>query len=615
MKTFFSILILTSLALAQFTGTPKRGDATYIIDADGIISDSLNALSASNGIVYSGRDFKQKIVKNIATLQAYDVDSLGTTVYLREVTSGGYGGGEVVYVDSSDLKTRMGYAVADSVIIFHAPTSDRVWLRSAYANQRRINVTWAGAKGTNVITDSAANNIALTKAMRIALASGSRHLYFPDGDYYYTKPLRPYRAVNLGFIVEGDGSETTRLNFRGTGAAIDCDNGAVYDQQFVLRNLAIYGNTSIVAGSKGINFNLMGLARIDNVSINYLDIGIDMTGQANNWLIVNSGVARCSIGVEISGNANGGTIQNLENTNHYGIGIYIHNGGSGWTIDAGESGSNAIAALKVEDAGLGTVIGHNFESGSDSADVILVNNANVNFVGTKFLEGDGNWAVWAQTANANFLYCTMSGYPKTRMVKASDNFCNFTGISTKNSEIVVNDQGSLFWTIGPFIHYNDGNFPPTPDSTRRGQIYNVKRRRGIDVSDHLYYEQETKNGKVWALPITKGLLDVRFALSGADSAGYTAISRSRGIVFRKTLTSAAGYFTKDTVQVDIYNQYYLAHVQAQWDSDSLISAHPRSWNNTNGQVITTINHPTVTAGGTSINMYYLFLYQAKAYDY
>ncbi len=95
----------------------------------GGIEDSLDALTGINGISYIGRDFGQKIVKNIATLQAYQPDSVGTTVYLREITTGGIGGGTMVYCDSTDFKAYALLAVPDSIIIFHAPGVDRIWVR------------------------------------------------------------------------------------------------------------------------------------------------------------------------------------------------------------------------------------------------------------------------------------------------------------------------------------------------------------------------------------------------------------------------------------------------------------------------------------------------------
>lgn len=548
------------------------------------------------------------VAADTTALKSYNaLAGAGTQVYLKQLSATNtYGGGWFIYESSGS---------GDGIISYTASDGGR-FIRQEYLNEKRINVLWAGAKPTNSNADSASNNVALTKAVGIAIASGCRRLYFPDGEYNWTKSLRPHRTVNLGFGVEGDGVLTTRLNYLGDGAAFECENSTVYDQHFLMENLSIYGNTAgIVSGSKAINFGNMGLAQIRNVAIEYFDIGIDMTGQPNNWVLDRVGVARCSTGVEIAGNANGGMLTGIENTNNHSVGIYIHNGGSGWVIDGGESGSNDIA-LKVEDAGLGTVIGHNFESCDDSTDVELGANSTVNFIGTRFLKGSSsNWAVHATTATASFWGCSFSGYAKNRMIKAANNFCNFTGSAHKNSEIVVNDQGTNFWTITPFVHYNDGNFPPTPDSTRRGQLYNVKRRTGISVSDNMWYEQQTQNGKVWAMPITRGLIDVRFATSGSDSAGYVAIDGGRVIVIRKSITSAATYFTKDTVEVDIYNQYYLAHVQAQWNSDSLLSAHPRSWNNTDGQVISTINHPTVTSGGVTITLYYYFIYQARRHDY
>jgi hypothetical protein len=102
MKKYIIFILLTVIAFAQPRKQTQWRDLSEAIKDSvrnasgsigdsldvlrGEIGDSLDILTGSNGIVYSGRDFSQKIVRDTTTAIAYKPDSVGTVIFIQ-----GYG--------------------------------------------------------------------------------------------------------------------------------------------------------------------------------------------------------------------------------------------------------------------------------------------------------------------------------------------------------------------------------------------------------------------------------------------------------------------------------------------------------------------------------------------
>lgn len=224
-------------------------DSSFFNLDNGVLTIQDAAFTAGNGLDKIGRNFGQKIIKNIATLQAYDADSLGTTVYLKEVATGGYGGGEMVYADSTDLKTRIGSAVVDTVVIFHAPTTDRVWYRKD-ADMGFINVEWAGAKGDNSNDDTDEIQNAVNKSILLGLDT-----FIPKGVFKITSPITVTPGNNVGYRFYGNGTEVSKIS---VGSASNGISVTGNQDNIIFENFQIAKATDVNADT--------GLALIGNHS-------------------------------------------------------------------------------------------------------------------------------------------------------------------------------------------------------------------------------------------------------------------------------------------------------------------------------------------------------------
>lgn len=302
------------------------------------------------------------VAANIAALESWAKHDLeiGDIVYLREVTSGGYGGGEMVYVDSTDLKARIGSAVVDSVIIFHAPETDRVWYRTG-ADGGGINVRWAGAMGDGSTDDISSFN----KAQEVANRYGAQ-IYIPQGDYILSSAFIDTSAttsVRTGFSIVGENVGKTRLLFSNNTNGIEINTVGRKGASFVIRNLSIVNSLgSSTSTGSGIFADSTANGIIENCHIYGWKYGIKHV-QSNAMNVKNCFIELNWAGIwgETSPNENfyfSNYVNNNDSINYYQssgirnslkggaiantpIAFYIDNGGSFSAEDVNVEGTNS----------------------------------------------------------------------------------------------------------------------------------------------------------------------------------------------------------------------------------------------------------------------------------
>lgn len=194
-----------------------------------VVSDSLTALSADGVTVLNDGTFKQKVFNNITLLKAASADSVGTRVFLKQISSGGVGGGLVVYCDSTDTETLLGSAVPNDVTIFSDPVADRVWVRET-ALQGIVYASDAGALGDGSTDDTNALQNSINAATRRWVLNRT-FSYYKITDAIYLKsnvvydfdqqPIRPTASAGTqdGYVTtEGDSNIViNNYWFDGTG--------------------------------------------------------------------------------------------------------------------------------------------------------------------------------------------------------------------------------------------------------------------------------------------------------------------------------------------------------------------------------------------------------------
>jgi len=595
-----------------------------------IIGDSANAniinfledsLTASNGIVYSGRDFRQKIVKNIATLQAYDADSLGTTVYLKEVATGSYGGGEMVYVDSSDLKTILGYAVADSVVVFHAPTADRVWFRKNFADYKYINATWAGAKGDGSTDDSTA--FAKARRSSINFLRGEIKIYIPAGTYVYTGSLNAELITegnhNSKSEIFGDGIGATILAPSDTGAdGISVNSNTSYTYNPYIHDLSIQGVGSGSATGKGIDLSYTQLGVIDRVRITGFKEGVYLN-------LVNSPVIQSS---EIQNNWCG--IWGNTAANEYQIrGCYvIQNDSIGWYHGAGINpgwyggamGSQPIH-LKLGNGAQANIYGGNWES-YETTGMYLSANSVTNIYNLSMNGGDNGrvFTVENGVGQLNIYNIVFSNITPTEgqvyMLGTGSNIRNYSGTPVR---IYRSTIGDYHWAQ-PWVSKPD-NAAFTADSSGGGNIEWYRARKVSGNQDRLYW-YANQGG-------SRGYEEVEFTrawdwgLNTSDTVG-TQRSRPERMAFtfgHKDTTTLAGDSTVMFAQVDTNATGELYFAGGFTDrttgtaSDHYGGTYVEvlNYSTTTGKLKFLVWHPNATAGGLAIKLFWFAIYQRSTY--
>lgn len=254
MRALF-LLFLTLLNLnvnAQLSGVPKRGDTTYNITND---------ITPVNGLEeFAPGNIGQKIVKNVATLEATTADSNGTSLYL--VSPAGY----YTQVDSA-------YPESYSGVVYDNATEGKQWVLAEFLRTKNeVEPTDFGAIANDLNSDSAAfaNAFAFLKAVN----DSGGNVIVPPGEYIATGLKLPHR-VNLiaqdGHTYRASSTINSRKNesvviFGKTGAnsyilSAD-DDGPTWstytEQNSIVRGITFNG-TNMTSG-KLINLNsLIGI--------------------------------------------------------------------------------------------------------------------------------------------------------------------------------------------------------------------------------------------------------------------------------------------------------------------------------------------------------------------
>jgi len=319
-------VLLTVVSFAQTPGTTRKvwSDSLFIKSSPttysefyDILTDSLNNLSASNGIVYSGRDFGQKIVKDTTTAKAYKPDSSGTTIFIAQE----YVGGLFRYYSSGSAKRGIDYAVTGGGIWHRVEADRKIW-----------DIRWFGAKPGST-SYATANREAMQAALNSAWGGNTdtAMVYIPDanGIWYIDDSLR----------VPGGASQRKGLKiFGGSNSIIQitADNKTVisvpsFSQRLMIEDLHIrgYGKNSNTYGLKikGAVANTIHLNRVridscgvgfwpydvtnlsaDNLFIWYNRVGVDVSYQADAHAYRNANFSFNDTAIVISGTSASGVL-------------------------------------------------------------------------------------------------------------------------------------------------------------------------------------------------------------------------------------------------------------------------------------------------------------------
>lgn len=496
------------------------------------ITDSLDTFTGVNGIVFgtTTNDFGQKIVKDVTTLEAYQPDSLGTTVYLKEVVAGGYGGGEVVFVDSTDLKALIGIAVPDDGIIFTAPGADRVWVRKTYYENRSfITPDWYGAKHDGTTDDS----LALQSAINFANNYGGI-VQLGEDVYAFNGPLivNP-RDENDGLIIRGVGGGLggkSNLTVLGNTGAIQVNKAvggaSSYSALIEISSLTITGPGKATSTGKGIELDSTSFIYIRGNAITGFQYAI-YAQQPNTHLVENNYITSNVWGCYYTGNVNGNTFSGNIISQSDSAGIHITTG-YGNRIIGGEFGRNWIA-VDLYNGAFASLEGVNLEA--DNFWEFRLNTSCIlwakNFKSIRDAS-TGPKLKLAYLTGSSALHldgATLSTYDMTNdsnhvWVAGNSNFVTAKNMSAINIVRVYNAQTSSHYYALPYITYpyNQGI---TADSTHRGQLY-MTIQRGSNASpvtteeDYIQYKRRTWTGAYVTSRV--GVEDRYFSATGASHA-------------------------------------------------------------------------------------------------
>jgi hypothetical protein len=157
-------------------------------------TEDLDDLTASNGVVYSGRNFSQKIVKDVATLEATTADSNGTSLYL---------------VDPPGYHTQIDSAYPEEGgIAYNNATAGKQWVLADYLRTNRINTRDFGVSSSNT---ASANNTNMQNVFDFinALSTDSVSVFIPDGRYQFSTTFVINKTGERSLLIEG--GTNTRL--------------------------------------------------------------------------------------------------------------------------------------------------------------------------------------------------------------------------------------------------------------------------------------------------------------------------------------------------------------------------------------------------------------------
>jgi len=318
MKIFLYILLLTSLTLAQFTGSPSRGDATYNITND---LDPINGLEE----VEAGR-VGQKVVKDTVVLKTYKPDSAGVIVQLKQLSSANTnGGGLLVYKSSGSALKGVRWAV----------TGGGIWERMELSYSPDVNIEWLGAipddANDDYATINGAKDVAITLKGDVLVPVGvyrlsSKITILPQGSSDLTVVKRP--------VFRGKGKLRSVLYFYNGTDGIHFNGGASvggWIGNIGVEDLEIRGSDG--AGTSGLIFDSTGTVIAARNWIRDFGYGLRLI-QPNNCGIYDNRIAYNTFGVYATNSPNEITLINNYITNNDSI-QFFQNSGNGTVILGG----------------------------------------------------------------------------------------------------------------------------------------------------------------------------------------------------------------------------------------------------------------------------------------
>jgi len=504
----------------------------------GEFTDSLSALTASNGVVYSGRDFSQKIVKDTTTLKAYTPDSASVIVYLKQLSSANTNGGGVFVFQAN--------GTGDHIISYDA-TGGGIWIRQAYLDGAYIDPKWAGAMGDGVTDDKEEIQSAVNRAVVLDVP-----VIFPAGDFRITDPIYvpDSKGQNDDFQLWGSGRHKTTITATDTAFGRD---RVGYTRGIYIRDMQINGPGKATANSIGLNLSFYTNPKFENLYIENFEKCID----ANR--VEGALFERCFIEDNVWGSylmgatLNGNTFLDC----YWGASDSIQNKATncnGLSFIGGEGG-NAPVFLELSDEGGGfgnaQIFNMNLES-CDSTFFIVNNLSDLKISGTKVLlasAGDIDFSAYAYGDSRLFL---------DRVFLTNGNIY----AASTNSRIILSDMQqrtagiriyradvSTYLTASVWEDIQD-NALFAPDSGKMGRLVRMYSRKSTNVPERLYYyhrfsttefsRSNLLTGSDWRVATTDvqpaaannirivaKFFNVTFSASG-DSTEYTAIVDTNG---------------------------------------------------------------------------------------
>jgi len=505
------------------------------------------------------------VAEDIADLQSWAQHDLetGDVVYLREVATGGYGGGEMVYFDSTDLKTLIGSAVPDSGIVFSAPTADRVWARKAFVEKPDIIYPqWYGAKFNGVADDSTA----IQKAVNRADDYGGI-VQFGEGTYSFNGPiiLNPRDEADA-LIIRGVGEGKSRLTLLGNTDALKVNKnlggGTSYSVFVEITNLTITGPGKATSTGKGIELDSTGFCIVKGNIITGFEYGV-YANQSNNNIIDNNYITSNKYGIWLQANANGNTIRNNTISQADSVGITISNGYAN-EISGGEFGRNYVA-IDLLNSAFCSVNDVNFEadklwefrldlnSRADAKNIRTLRDAPT---GPKL-----KLAKLTNSSSIHFIDPVISGYDMTNdsshvWISGNTSLVTCKAKDRLNVVRIRNAQSSQHYYAQEFIT-QPANQGIAADSTHRGKTY-IFYQRGTAAApvttedDNLQFKQRQWDGNYTTNYLTDGT-QWFFSATGASHARVTGIAYYSGY---KAFNLAAGDSTDVTITIDSVQTIY-----------------------------------------------------------
>ena len=610
------------LLIQDYDSVRVSSDSISWYSSGNVLSISSTTLSADNVTVTfnSNNKLGQTIYKDTTTVIAAAPDSVGAVITLKQLSSTNLnGGGDFVYSDSTDLKTVLGTAVPKGGIILAGSGVDRVWVRQAFLDDRRVNVKWFGAKGDGSTNDA----VALQLAIDFATDNGFGRIYFPKGDYKYSAELDlniPVAASGKQYslTIEGDGTLWTILRpDAGINGLIFRHGGGKRYFHPSIKNLSILGSANPATQDTGIVIWEANNGHFESVNVDSFLFGVYVhNAEALTWNSLSTGYNR--FGYFQTANSNGNTILNYSSSFNDSIGVWIR-ASRGFSLINPDMGNQPIN-IKADSIGSAIVILGNWER-CDSAHVLIGDDSKIildnmrideptNWLGNIY--GNNAWLIirggsWQQTAAAkwNVVNPALSGV-------IGNEFINLTNY--RFYDAVAAD----FKPITPYKVTKRGtNLPAEVTSTdfQRGLFRWLARDDGESLADAMGLETAINDTINYMNIITDGN-DLKFGVN--DTAGvYKRKDRGRVYAGWFNASTSAGDSTEFSVKTDLSGVTGFLSISPLTMHVTGGSKNVRLYSTLNaasaatGLVTWIIHHPDDTGGSIAIRVYWHIIVQAK----